>query len=158
MKKRKLKILFLLSFALTGIKAQQANDAAGGVATGSGGTASYSVGQVAYTSISNTNNNINEGVQQPYDITIGIPDNKNISLYYTVYPNPFSSSVNLKIEKQSIDNLSFQLFDISGKLILNQKVNSSETLIPMETLANANYFLKVMDNNKEVQSFKIIKN
>jgi len=158
MKKTKLILMFLLCFAITNIKAQQTTDATGGEAIGTGGTASYSIGQVANIHITNSNGYINEGVQQPYDITIGIPENNNISLSYSVYPNPTTSTINLKVENLSLDNLSFQLFDISGKLLINQKINSLETSIQMGSFANANYFLKVTDNSKEVQTFKIIKN
>ncbi len=158
MKNLKLITLFLLSFSLSGIKAQQSITASGGDASGSGGKVSYSVGQVSYTNITNPNGTINEGVQQPYDITIGIPENNNISLSYTVYPNPTVSTVNLKIENQVIDNLSFQLYDISGKLLINQKINSTETTLEMSSFDAAYYFLKVIDSNKEVQTFKIIKN
>ena len=159
MNKTKLFLMFLLCFALTGIKAQQGTTATGGDATGSGGTASYSIGQVAYINISNANGYINEGVQQPYEFsTVGIKENNNISLSYSLYPNPTASTVNLKIENQSIDNLSFQLYDITGKLLINQKIVSKETSIQMGSFTNANYFLKVTDNNKEVQTIKIIKN
>ena len=159
MKRRKLITIFLLSFALTGMKAQQSADAAGGMATGSGGSASYSVGQVSFINITNSNGYINEGVQQPYEFfTVGIKENNNISLSYSVYPNPTASTVNLKIENENLENLSFQLYDISGKLLINRKITNNETAIQMGSFANANYFLKITDNNKIVQTIKIIKN
>ena len=159
MKKRKLIIIFLLSFVLTGIKAQQSADAAGGMATGSGGSASYSVGQVSYINITNANGYINEGAQQPYEFfTVGIKENNNISISYSVYPNPTASTVNLKIENENLENLSFQLYDINGKLLLNQKITSNITSITMGSFANSNYFLKVTDNDKILQTIKIIKN
>ena len=159
MKKTKLIFMFLLSFALTGIKAQQGTTAAGGEASGTGGTVSYSVGQVSYSNITNSNGYINEGVQQPYEFfTVGIATNNNITLSYTAYPNPTGAIVNLKIENESLENLSYQLYDISGKLLMNQKITSNITSITMGSFASANYLLKITDNNKEVQTIKIIKN
>ena len=159
MKKTKLIFMFLLSFALTGIKAQDATTATGGDASGTGGTESYSVGQIAYEYISSTGGAINEGVQQPYAFfTVSITENNNISLSYSVYPNPTASTVNLKVENQNLENLSFQLFDINGKQLMNEKITSNETSITMGSFANGNYLLKVSDNNKELKTIKIIKN
>ena len=54
--KMKLITMLLLSLGFTGLNAQEAIPATGGEASGSGGTVSYTVGQVAY--ITNTTNNI----------------------------------------------------------------------------------------------------
>ena len=151
--------LLLFLFALTGIKAQQGTTATGGTASGSGGIETFSVGQVFYSSPTGTGGKINEGVQQPFEFFIvGTNNIKGITLSYSVYPNPTNSIVNLKIENQSLENLSFQLLDINGKLLLIQKIISTETSIKMGDYANASYFLKIIDSNKELQTIKIIKN
>ena len=140
MKKTKLIFIFLLSFALTETKAQQSTIATGGEASGAGGTVSYSVGQVSYTNITNSNGYINEGVQQPYEFfTVGISTNNNISLAYTAYPNQTVSSINLKVENTSLENLSYQLYDISGKLLINQKITSNITSITMGSFSRITY-------------------
>jgi hypothetical protein len=159
--KEKLKpaLLFLLCFGYFGLKAQQDVTATGGDATGSGGTASYSVGQITNNANTGSNGNKNQGVQQPFEFfTVGINEHQDINLALSAYPNPAASSLNLKVEKQGFENLSFQLYDLTGKLILSQKISSAETSIPMETLANGNYILKVTDNKSEIKSFQIIKN
>ena len=157
-KKVKLSALILLA-GLTGLQAQEAVTAAGGDATGSGGTVSYTIGQIDYTTNTGTGGTVTQGVQQPYEFFIlGIDDKKDISVKLSVYPNPAVSTVNLRIDNQNLENLSFQLYDVNQKLILNQKVSSTETSIPMEKLASATYFLKVSDNKKVVKTFKIIKN
>jgi len=61
-----------------------------------------------------------------------------------------------------IDNfdkaLLYQLYDISGKLLESNAIVANSTTIKMEQLATGNYFLKVIQNNKEVKTFKIMKN
>ena len=47
--------------------AQESVNAAGGDATGMGGTASYSVGQVVYTTIGENGTTVAQGVQQAFD-------------------------------------------------------------------------------------------
>ena len=145
--------LLLLNFAF----AQKSVVATGGNATGTGGTASFSVGQISYKSP--TGNTVSDGVQQPFEIfTLGTDDFPTIILQAIVYPNPTSSNINLIIENYSIDNLHYNLYDIQGRSIANQKITQQGTNITMENLQSANYFLQVFDNNKTLKTFKIIKN
>ena len=149
-------IAFLL-LGLGGLYAQESPTTAGGEATGTGGTASYSVGQVVYTSATGTNGSLAQGVQQPYEIstTVGIKETA-ITLELSVYPNPTTDYLTLKVD--DFETLNFQLIDLQGKIIENKKVSSTTTSINVENLPKALYFLNVTKNNKVVKSFKIIKN
>jgi len=53
--------------------------------------------------------------------------------------------------------MSYQLYDISGKLLESNTIASISTSIEMKQLATSTYFIKVFDNHKEVKTFKIIK-
>mgnify|MGYP000474435928 CR=1 FL=1 len=66
-------VVFVL-LGLGGLHAQENAVTTGGEATGAGGTASYSVGQVVYTTNTGTNGSVAQGVQQPFEIstTVGI--------------------------------------------------------------------------------------
>ncbi|MFT6922960.1 MAG: hypothetical protein ACJA1C_001968 [Crocinitomicaceae bacterium] len=140
-----------------GLHAQDSPTATGGEATGAGGTASYSVGQVVYTTVIGTNGSIAQGVQQPYEIstTVGVNE-MSINLELSVYPNPTTNYLTLKVEDNS--DLNFQLIGLQGTVIENNKVNSNSTTINVENLPTATYFLKVTKNNQIVKTFKIIKN
>ncbi len=63
--------LVLLSFiaSLSFSLAQEVIPASGGNATGSGGSVSYSAGQVFYLTHEGTTGSVNEGAQQPYEIS-----------------------------------------------------------------------------------------
>ena len=155
----KLILLLFLSFALTELKAQQVITAAGGDSSGSGGSVAYSVGQIVYTTNTGTTGSVAQGVQQPYEISIvlGVDDNS-IKLELTAYPNPTTNYLTLNLGKTELSNLNFQLYDMSGKLIESNKITSITETIRMENLPSSTYFLKVTNNNKELKSFKIIKN
>ena len=73
------------------------------------------------------------------------------------YPNPTTANLNLKITNYAIENLDYQLFDISGRIISQHKITSEETAISMENLAAGNYIVQVSDNGKTLKTFKIIK-
>ena len=163
LKPLKLIAVLILGFGLTGLKAQNTVPATGGNATGSGGSASYSVGQVVYTTNTGTNGSVAQGVQQPYEITIvtRLEEAKGINLSCSAYPNPTTDFLNLKVDPSttvSIQSMNYQLFDITGKLLDTKNITSNETSIITSNLLPATYFLKIIQNNKEVKTFKIIKN
>lgn len=154
--------ILMVSPALTYMQAQQLHtsvNAAGGNATGAGGSASYSVGQVFFTSVSSTTTSVAEGVQQPFEISVftGVKDIKAIDLYYVAYPNPTSGKLTLKIDNFKPISFTFQLMDVNGKILRNDKLTEKETVIDMTELKPAAYFLKVTNSKKGVKIFKIIK-
>jgi len=75
-----------------------------------------------------------------------------------VYPNPARDYLTLEVKDFELSDLNYQLFDINGKLLQNEHITGSRTSISMRNLVSATYFVKVMLRNKEVKTFKIIKN
>lgn len=160
-KERKiLSILLLCSFWTLVVQAQQTIPVTGGNATGSGGSVSYTVGQILWNTISGTNGTVAQGVQQPYEISVvtAMRNTGEIGLECIVFPNPTSRHVKLVVGTQDFENLRFQLYDMHGRRIQDKKVESEETEILMDRLSPSIYFLKVLSGNKEIKTFKIIKN
>jgi len=163
---KKLSFLFIILLNLwavpTGLQAQQIYSsvaASGGNASGAGGSVSYSVGQTFYVTAFGTNGSVSQGVQQPYEISVitGIDDIFGIDLNFSVYPNPTSGMLTLKVENDELNDFSYELFDISGRKIRIEKLMDRETRIDMADLNSSTYILRVIKANKEVKSFKIIK-
>ena len=161
-KKLKFSAVLLLGLGLTGLQAQESVNATGGNASGSGGTVSYSVGQVVYTTNIGTNGSVAQGVQQPYEISVvtGLEEAKGINLTVSAYPNPTTDYLTLEVDASttlSIQSMAYQLYDMQGKLLQNEKITSNQASIVMSNLVPATYFVKVTESNKEVKTFKIIK-
>ena len=156
----KLCAIFLFGFSLTGLKAQEAVSSSGGNATGTGGSASYTIGQVAYLSNSSSTGKITQGVQQPYEIFLitTFEDANGISLICSVYPNPTLGFLTLKIESNLRPQFIASLYDINGKVLEKIQILSKETNINLSNIFPSTYFLKITQNNKEIKTFKIIKN
>jgi hypothetical protein len=160
MKNTKFLLSFLLLIALSlTIQAQSTIPSTGGNETGSGGSVSYTVGQIGYITISGTNGIVAQGVQQPYEISVvtAVKNTEEITLKCLVYPNPTGGITKLVFESPDFENLRFRLFDLNGGLLQDKKVESRETEISLENLSPSLYFLKVIKNNKEVKVFKIVK-
>jgi len=159
-KKLKLSVVLLLGLGLTGLQAQEAIPASAGTATGSGGSSSYSIGQVFYSTNTGSTGSVSQGVEQPYEISVvtEVKEANSISLKFEVYPNPTIDILTLKIDDELQGNCIATLYDIDGKKLETIKIESSETDVKMNNLAPAIYFLKVSKNESEIKTFKIIKN
>ncbi|MFO7791233.1 MAG: T9SS type A sorting domain-containing protein [Bacteroidales bacterium] len=168
-KRLKLSAILLLVLGLTGLQAQTSLNATGGDASGSGGSVSWSVGQVMYQTHTGTNGSVAEGVQQPYEISVvtAIEEAKGINLSVSAYPNPTTGYLTLSIDgdvktSHSLSLMSYQLFDMNGKLLQSEKITGNQTNIAMSNLVPATYFVKVTIKtqglaSQEIKTFKIIK-
>ena len=151
-------LLTIFSFDLVAQATHNVLSASGGDASGTGGSVAYSLGQVVYTTNIGTSGSIAQGIEQAYEIySVGINDSK-LAISLSIFPNPTSDFLILKIQDYLNENLRFQLVDENGKLISNDQITALETQIEMRALARASYFLNILKNNEIMQSFKIIKN
>ena len=108
MEKTILVLLLLCGYSFATV-AQRSTVSEGGEATGSGGTASYSIGQTLYVTNSSEAGTVSQGVQQSYIIkAITGLDELGISLNLTAYPNPATDFVQLKIESEMLTGISYQ--------------------------------------------------
>lgn len=150
-------ILFWLS--LTGLEAQVALSTSGGNAFGIGGSVSYSIGQMVYTTNKSERGSLSSGVQQAYEISIEteLKKAKGITLQCTISPNPTTDFVMLRVEDFQMGKLTYQLYDMNGKLLESKFVESIQTSILMNQRPSATYFLKVTQKEVIVKAFRIIK-
>jgi hypothetical protein len=151
--------LLTFIFSLSTVSAQESLNVAGGDASGSGGSVSYSIGQVAYQTHTGTSGSVAEGLQQPFEISVvtAIEEAQGINLTVTAYPNPTTHYLILSIDEFELSNISYQLYDMNGKLLQSEKITDNRTSIFMSNLVPATYFVKVILGNKEIKTFKIIK-
>ena len=152
-------IFFLFGFYIATVQAQETIVVTGVNATGSSGSVSYTVGQIINNTVSGTTGSVAPGMQQPYEISVvtAIENTGSIELECIVYPNPTSGKVKLVFESYEYEDLVYRLYDNSGALLQDQKVEGRETEISLENLSSSVYFLKVIKNNLEVKVFKIVK-
>ena len=152
-----LRILLLLC-SQAEAQVHESINASGAELSGNNGTISYSIGQVVFHTNSVSGTSFAEGVQQPYEIsTISGIDIPEIVLQMSTYPNPTTDYLNLSIRNYSQEKLTLQLFDVAGKLLLEEIISEPNTVVDMNRFAMATYYLKVTNNQKPIKTFKIIK-
>ena len=148
--------MLTLLFSLSSM-AQETTNASGGEALGSGGTVSYSIGQTFFTAVTGTNGTTSEGVQQPYEIySVGLNE-LGIDVTVTVFPNPTTDHLIVTSTLTESQVLELTLFDEQGNQLLNQHITQEQTILQLQQLSPATYFLKVADQNQHSSTIKIIK-
>lgn len=150
--------LILAGFPLTTLFAQQDILSANGNSTGIAGTVSWSVGLVAYATCSSTTGTLTQGIQQPYEIFIieGLEE-PGPGPECIIFPNPTTGTITLKFADQNLKNLTSGLYDAEGTRLLTIPVNASEISVRMDDFEPSTYILVILENDKPVKSYKIIK-
>lgn len=150
-------VLVIISFG--GLNAQEAIVSTGGVATGSGGSSSYSLGQVFYTSQTGTYGSVVQGVQQMYEITttVGV-ELAAIDLKLMAYPNPTSNYLTLNAEAYHSKKLTYHLINAEGKVLDSKNIETFQTSLDMQKLPSGTYHLQILDDGALIKNFRIIKN
>jgi len=157
----KLSLYFgIFLFTTISVHGQQSAVSSGGDATEVTGSISYSVGQVFYTSVADESASVTQGIQQPYLISeqTGKRDIGEIALSYLIYPNPTTDRLVLNFGDIEFAGYVFQLYDINGRVLLSNKIESNVTDIDMSLYSPDIYILNVSVDGEIVRVFKIIKN
>jgi hypothetical protein len=156
-----MKTILILAFALLisfTMHSQDAVTASGGEGSGSGGTFSFALGQVLFTTASDSDGSISHGVHQGAEInSLSNPELKTVILKAVTYPNPTTDYVILNVTDPDLINLSYTLINFQGKVLSNRPIVGSDTEIPMQSLSVGVYVLQVNQNNIELKTFQIIK-
>jgi len=154
------KYFFLLAFFVATIsaQAQESVNTSGGVVRGSGGSVSFSVGQMVYTTDSKEAGSVVQGVQRPYKITTTDIKKLDNTISFKAYPNPSSDDLFLEMNAFRNEKLNYQLYDIQGKLIMTNPIEIPKTQINMRALALGSYVIHIYDSkNQAIQTIQIIK-
>lgn len=134
---------------------QQNTVATGGDGSGTGGTFSYSIGQIDYINVSGALS-ISEGVQQPYEYYEVVGLSELNTIVTSIYPNPATESIHLEITHLR-GNLSYDLFDLKGKLIARAQITKLKTNIDVQSLPVGSYIIEVSENLGPITTLKFIK-
>jgi len=145
-------------FAVFTINSQETIPTSGGEATGSGGSSSYTVGQIVYNTYTDATGSVSHGIQHAFEfLTLSSPELTALFLSSVVYPNPTTDYILLSLKDSNLTGLTYTMYDLQARVVTKGKVQQEETQIPMQHLATGTYILKVNQDSKALKTFKIIK-
>jgi hypothetical protein len=156
--KKTLKIL--IAFCLFGygaLRAQEIITPSGDYFSNSNGSLSSTIGEPINETLTGSENVITQGFQQSKLTITSVNELPNLDYTITAFPNPAKEHVKIKCDSQKNENLSYELYDNSGKLLQKKQFDGSETEISFSNLKPSDYYIKIDSGQKEVKVFKIVK-
>ena len=93
----------------------------------------------------------------PYAVTVGTTlgsSSFDASTILKVNPNPFSNIVNISIDSKA----TIEIFDIVGKSIQNLSIENGLSQIDLSNVANGIYMMKVVNENNQSKTIRLVKN
>ncbi len=85
---------------------------------------------------------------------VGIHEINNSS-HFKIYPNPANDYLIITYAKDS--DITFKLFDATGKLLITKQLNGRSNRIDINTLAKGIYFIETSDSSKNTYRSKVVK-
>jgi len=156
-----LKILILLSFVtvfsiVVKGQVQEVIASSGGFDVKASGSLSWTVGEGITETYSNSDNILTQGFQQPGITITEIEKARGLEFGILAFPNPTFDKITLKINSEKQENLSYEIFDLNGKLLGNGILIGSENEISFKNYKPSTYLIKILQKSNSVQTFKII--
>jgi hypothetical protein len=140
-------LIMVLFCATQLVNAQETISVSAFEAIGSGGTVSYTIGQLVYINPTTAAGSLNQGIQQSIEfVTLSNPELTAVTLKAVTYPNA------------DLRGVSYTMYDLLGRFVNKGTVTTFETKIGMKSLPIGEYILRVQQNNQALKTFKIIKN
>lgn len=136
--------LFIACSALPvlGAMGQQALVPAGGESSGTGGTVSWTVGQVDYEATLTAGGSVQRGVQQAYEwLVTSAPDAQMPAV--SVWPNPAVDAVQVSWEAPLPGPAHYALYSASGALVQQGAVAGTTVTVPLAAQASGTYVLVI---------------
>jgi starch-binding outer membrane protein, SusD/RagB family len=102
--------------------------------------------------------------QKPYEIPDDISTEKadNNCRQWLVYPNPTTDMLKIKVINPEISSSFIQLYDISGKLLVNKQISKNEDILNLSNYTSGMYYLRISEDQNsystKVNTYKIFKN
>ena len=100
--------------------------------------------------------NSSDGAWDPFpggDVSIAvILNNTNIN----IFPNPIENELTITVDG-STQGMTYQIFDLNGRLLQTERLNSETTTVNVQGLRAGTYVLNINQDGQQIRSFRIVK-
>jgi hypothetical protein len=150
-----LSFLFIY-FCLVNSYSQETALTNGGEINSSAGGVSYSIGQMFFELNNSDSTSFNHGVQQPLQanrVNLCVAE----KVIIQVYPNPATEQIVIELDIRKGNDFSYSLFNLYGMKILTSSIIDDVSIVQINGLPPATYFLIVFDHFIQVGTYRIVK-
>ncbi len=123
-----------------------------------GNSLSFTIGESLTTTLTNSSYKITQGFQQPSYMATAITEVENPVYDLTIYPNPTSNVITI-LNNGNIfsNNTKLFLIDVLGRKLIEQQLNSEQTIIDLQQIVAGTYFIVIDENGFDSFTHKITK-
>jgi len=158
--KKSFLILFFLLSGWSAIWAQSLSPSviasAGGYISNSTHSLSWTLGEIAITTITGSGYTLNQGFQQALVIGTAVEDNPLINWSIQTYPNPVNDILRIRFSLENTASFLVELLDMTGKKMvirtLENVSHGDEVDLDMSHLAAGIYIIKVQSDDMKISS------
>lgn len=137
--------------------AQKAIVSGGGMHENSSGYISWSLGELAISTLKTSEYIITQGFQQSKLTVTAIDEETDIPTKVKTYPNPTSDYLYIEVDGD-IANLRYEVYTLSGLNISGAKFDSTPQKIVFARFSSGVYIIRVRLNNQIIKTFRVVKN
>lgn len=152
------KVLLLKCFCLCffAASAQSSINSAGN--TDASSNISYSIGQVFFQPATDTEWTVLPGIQQNYQLySSNLIDQEEKIAQLKLYPNPTTDYIELSFPEDATTKYQVMIFDLSGVMLKLVDVKTAKHQINVSDFKTGTYLIYIRENDKTIQTFKMIK-
>jgi hypothetical protein len=150
-------LLLILQLFTNQLLAQQVITCTGNSGKSTTNQISYTIGETITNTFVGSETILTQGFHQGVIHFTAIELYEFPAIEVSVFPNPTTDIVQLKVLNKEPGNYSCSIFDLSGKSLVNKNFTNSETEISLGFLIPSTYLMKVYDEKRELRTFKIVK-
>jgi len=153
-------LLFVTTWAVAQSVSPQVIATAGNYSEAGGISLSWTLGEPVIETATGTGVILTQGFQQPDYSLVVIEHVPAANLDVNVFPNPTNGNLNIQWVGEIQTPAIISLFDMAGKQIINQKVNTGNQIgsLNLSEYANAQYILKIVASDISFsKEYRIVK-
>ena len=153
MKKNALTVLVVLA-SIGSVSAQEIVSTQGDSYSTSSAQIDFTIGEVVLDTGTDGTNVLTQGFHQTnwsFSSVEDLAPNFNA----TLYPNPVDDV--LIVKTSTFDGVQYQMFDATGRIVLEGSLEAEKTELAVSSFAPGNYTVTVLRNEELLKSFKLIK-
>jgi len=133
----------------------------GGIATGTGGSVEWTLGELVIGAFESDNNQVTQGFHQTYllkNLLADLGDTPLTKTKVAIFPNPTADIINITIAETTSKRKKIELIDMSGRRILSRLEFGNHIEIDLNTTPQGIYYLRISDaSGLPIGRFKVVK-
>ena len=119
---------------------------AGASSSSAGMKIDYTIGEPIIETAVATNVNLTQGFHQP-SLTITSIEEPDALTDINCYPNPVNDELIIDVSSQYTEALIYMIYDLNGKILSSETLNSGTNTINMQSYAVGNYLLQIKETS-----------